>query len=90
MVTIARRAQSRQSNKLSIFLQYLKKDGRDEVDFWMQLNIKLTYELVLPILVSMVSLAQISNNKKQKWKASSNNVLIIELKYPFRQLHNQS
>ena len=33
MVTIARRAQSRQSNKLSIFLQYLKKDGRDEVDF---------------------------------------------------------
>ena len=89
MVTIARRAQSRQSNKLSIFLQYLKKDGRDEVDFWMQLNIKLTYELVLPILVSMVSLAQISNNKKQKWKASSNNVLIIKLKYPFRQLHNQ-
>ena len=90
MVTIARRAQSRQSNKLSIFLQYLKKDGRDEVDFWMQLNIKLTYELVLPILVSMVSLAQISNNKKQKWKSSSNSVLIIKLKYPFRQLHNQS
>ena len=65
MVTIARRAQSRQSNKLSIFLQHLKKDGRDEVDFWMQLNIKLTYELVLPILVSMISLAQISNKKNK-------------------------
>ena len=37
-VTIARHAQSTQNNKFTISLQYLKEEGRVEVDFCMQIN----------------------------------------------------
>ena len=37
-VAIARHAQSTQNNKFTISLQYLKEEGRVEVDFCMQIN----------------------------------------------------
>ena len=32
----------RHSQKFSVFLQYLKKEVRDEVDFCMQVNVKVS------------------------------------------------
>ena len=37
-VAIARHAQNTQNNKFTISLQYLKEEGRVEVDFCMQIN----------------------------------------------------
>ena len=40
---------STQNSKFVISLQYLKKEGRDEVDFCMQININFSYRLILLI-----------------------------------------
>ena len=36
-----------QNNNCSVSLQYLKKDVSDEVDFFMQINMKVSYKLIL-------------------------------------------
>ena len=49
-------------------LQYLKKEGRDEVGFFfMQINIKLSCKLVLSILLGMATYGRsIQNNRFAK------------------------
>ena len=42
-------------------LQYLKKGGREEADL-LQINIKLSHQLVVLILVSMASHTQFTQN----------------------------
>ena len=48
------------------FCNISRKKGEMKLIFCMQFSIKLTYKLVLSILVSMISHSQISNKKKKK------------------------
>ena len=45
-------------------MQYLKKEWRGKLIFCMQINIKLSYRLILLILVGMARHAQITQNNK--------------------------
>ena len=64
LLVIARHAQIIQNMKFAISWQYLKKEGRDEVDFFMQINIKLYCNLILIIFVGITRPAQITQNNK--------------------------
>ena len=44
---VARHAQMTQNNKVAISLQYLKKEGSDKVDFYMQISMKVSYKLIV-------------------------------------------
>ena len=44
---VARHAQSIKNNRFAISLQNLKKNVKDEVDFWPQINIKGFFKLIL-------------------------------------------
>ena len=59
-MVIARYAQSTQNSMFIIILQYFKKEWRDEVYFFIQINIKPSYRLILLILVGMARHAQIT------------------------------
>ena len=56
-------AQSTQNNKFAISLQYLKKEGRHEVDILHAVN-KPFYKLVLSILLSIINHAQVTQKMK--------------------------
>ena len=47
IVCVTRHAQSIQNNKFSIFLQYLKENVKDGVDFYIQISMKVSHKLVL-------------------------------------------
>ena len=51
---VVRHAQITQNNKFAISLQYLKNEVSVEVDFVHQLNMKLSYKLILWFLMGMV------------------------------------
>ena len=68
---------SPENNKFGMCLQYLKKEGRDEADFshaekhqnFLQidcntLDIKVSYEMMLSLLVIMIKYSQISQGNK--------------------------
>ena len=57
LLVIARLVQSTQ-NKFAISLQYLKKEGRGEVDFLHADKNQTSYKLILSILVEMASHTQ--------------------------------
>ena len=47
MILMAMVSHSQSSqNKFAMSLQYLKKEVKDEVDFFMQINIKVSYKLI--------------------------------------------
>ena len=85
LLVIARHAQGAQNSRFVILLQYLKKEGRNEGDFYMQINFKLSYKLIPLILVSMIRPANITQNKKF---AKSLQYLKKELKLRFNMLIN--
>ena len=62
LVVIASNAQSIQNSKFVIFFQYIKKEGRNEVDFLHADN--LSNKLILLILGGMARHAQITQNNK--------------------------
>ena len=51
---VAKHAQIIQNIKLAIFLQYLKKEVSDEVDFCMKISMKVFYKLILWFLMGMI------------------------------------
>ena len=46
-MSVAKHAQITQINNFAISLQYLKKEVSDEVDFCMQISMKVSYKLIL-------------------------------------------
>ena len=46
-VCVSRHAQNTQNNKFAISLQYLKENGKNEVDFSLQININDFFKLIL-------------------------------------------
>ena len=48
----AKHSQSSQNSKFAMSLQYLKKEVTDEVDFCMQINIKVSYKLISTLWAS--------------------------------------
>ena len=46
LMVMVNHSQSSQNNKFAMSLQYLKKEVKDEVDFFMQINIKVSYKLI--------------------------------------------
>ena len=48
-------SQSSQIASFAMPLQYLKKEARDEVDFCMQINIKVSYKLISTLWASKIS-----------------------------------
>ena len=52
-VCVTRHAQVTHNNKFTISLQYLKKEVSDEVDFFIQISIKLSYKLMPWFLMRM-------------------------------------
>ena len=64
LLVIARHVQSTRNSKFVISLQYLEKEGRDEVDFCMEINIKLSCKLIPLILVDVARPAQITQNNQ--------------------------
>ena len=60
-MAVARHAQSSQ-NQLVIFLQYLDKKNNDEVYFSMQINMKVSYKLMLTFWVCLVRPIQSTHN----------------------------
>ena len=71
-VCVARHAQITQNNKLAIFLQYLKKEVIDEVDFlhadkyqsFLQLSIKVFYKVLLSLWMVMIKHSQSTQRNK--------------------------
>ena len=71
-VCVARHAQITQNNKLLIFLQYLKKEVIDEVDFlhadkyqsFLQLSIKVFYKVLLSLWMVMIKHSQSTQRNK--------------------------
>ena len=51
MVTV-KHSQSSQNSKFAMSLQYLKKELRDEADFWMLININVFFKLISTLLAS--------------------------------------
>ena len=66
LLVIARHAQCTHNRKFAISVQYIKNEGRVEVVFCVQINIKLSYKLMLLILVGMVCLPKLSKIKSAK------------------------
>ena len=52
--------QSSQNIKFAKSLQYLQKQVRDKVVFYMQINIKVSYKLILSLLMGMIKRIQIN------------------------------
>ena len=48
---VDRHAQIAQNNKFAISLQYLRQEMSDEIDFFMQINMKVSYRLMLWFLI---------------------------------------
>ena len=46
LMEMVKHFQSSQNSKFTMSVQYLKKEVRDEVDFCMQINIKVAYKLI--------------------------------------------
>ena len=62
---MVKHSQSYQNSKFAMSLQYLKKEVRDEVDFfYMQKNIKDFFKLILSFSVCVAKHAQITQNNK--------------------------
>ena len=64
LMVMVKHAQSTQNSKFVIYLQYLKKEEWDEVDFMHADKIKLSYKVIPFILVGMARSAQITQNSK--------------------------
>ena len=74
---VVRHAQITQNKSFRMSLQYLKKEIRDEVDFYMQINIKkfptswfwhfgikVSYKGILSLLMSMIKQSQSTQSNK--------------------------
>ena len=62
---MAKHSQSSQNSKFAMSLQYLKKEVRDEVDFfYMQKNIKDFFKLILSFSAYVAKHVQITENNK--------------------------
>ena len=75
LMEMVKHSQSSQTRKLAMSLQYLKKEVRNEVDFlhadkhqsFLQvdfniLGIKVSYKVILSILMGMIKYSQITQN----------------------------
>ena len=56
--------QSTHNNRFANSLQYVKKEVKDEVDFFVQINIKVFYKLILSYLISVARLTSKSQSNK--------------------------
>ena len=52
LIEIVKHSQSSQNGKVTMSLQYLKKEVIDEVNFCMQINIKVSYKLISTLWAS--------------------------------------
>ena len=52
LIGMVRHSQSFQNSKFAMSLQYLKKPVRDKIDFFMQINIKVSNKFVSALWVS--------------------------------------
>ena len=52
LMGMAKHSQSSRNSKFAISLQYLKKEVLDEVDFCLQINITVSYKLILTFWAS--------------------------------------
>ena len=59
LMVMVKHSQSSQNSKFAMSLQYLKKEVKDEVDFFMQINIKVSYKLMLSLSMGMNNHSQI-------------------------------
>ena len=75
LMVIVKHAQNTQNSKFVIYLQYLKKEGWDEVDFMHPDKIKLSYKVIpfiwwdlpgLPKLPKIASLQNLCNTSRKK------------------------
>ena len=66
MLCVVRHAQIAQNNKFAVSLQYLMKEVSYELIFCMQIDIKVSYRLILWFLMGMVKHSQSSQNASLK------------------------
>ena len=72
LMEMVKHSQNSQNSKFAMSLQYLKKEVRDEVDFCMQINIKVpntlgikaSYMVILSLLLGMVKHSQSTQSNK--------------------------
>ena len=64
LLVMLRYAQDAQNGKSVIFLQYLKKEGKDKTDFFMQINIKLSYIFMPLTLVGVARPTQLTQDNR--------------------------
>ena len=63
-VCMATHAQSIRNNNFIIFLQYLKENVKDGVDFSLLIIVKGFFKMILPFFICVARHAQITQNKK--------------------------
>ena len=83
-VCVAKHDQITQNNKLTMFLHYLKKKVRDEVNFCMQTKIKGSYKLILTLWAS-----KFPTRWYYYWWARSSILIILKVT-SFQYLYNIS
>ena len=66
LVGMVSHSQSTQNNKIAIFLHYLKKEVRNEVDVFVQVNIKDFYMFILSYFLVWPGMPKVLKKEKQK------------------------
>ena len=66
LVRMVSHSQSTQNNTIAIFLHYLKKEVRNEVDVFVQVNIKDFYKFILSYFLVWPGMPKVLKKEKQK------------------------